>query len=275
MHPAPVPVLRLEGISKSFGRVAALGTIDLTVEQGQVVCLIGPSGCGKSTLLRCINFLVEPDQGRVSLDGEPMGFVELRGRRRRDREANINRMRSKIGMVFQNFNVWPHLTALDNVVLPQVRVSHRSHAEAKRRALDLLARVSLSEKSNAYPAQLSGGQLQRVAIARALALDPVLLLFDEPTSALDPELVTDVLAVIRGLAASGRTMMIVTHELRLASEVADRVVFMEAGQIVEQGSPLDLLQHPRSERLQQFLSSRLHHDRGGAGRGPSVTVDQG
>jgi polar amino acid transport system ATP-binding protein len=256
------PILRMEGIAKSYGKIVALRGIDLTVNQGEIVCLIGPSGCGKSTLLRCINFLEEPDQGSVALEGEPIGFLSMHGRRRRDSEANINRMRSKVGMVFQHFNIWPHLTALENVVVPQLHVARTSRVQAERRALDLLARVGLSEKTESYPAELSGGQLQRVAIARALAMKPVLLLFDEPTSSLDPELVAEVLAVLRELAASGRAMIVVTHELRLASEIADRIIFMASGEIIEQGAPTDVLQHPKSERLQKFLSKVIGRQNG-------------
>ena len=252
------PMLSLEGVAKSYGRVPALRGIDLTVEHGEVVCIIGPSGCGKSTLLRCINFLEEPDEGTISVDGEPMGYRLSRdGRRRRDREANINRMRSKIGMVFQQFNVWPHLTALGNVMAPQLHVTGRLRADAERRARELLNRVGLPEKAEAYPDELSGGQLQRVAIARTLAMEPKLLLLDEPTSALDPELVSEVLDVMQDLATAGRAMIVVTHELRFAAQIADRFIFMDAGRIVEEGLPRDFLDNPKSERLKQFVGNIL------------------
>jgi polar amino acid transport system ATP-binding protein len=253
------PLVRLDKISRSYGPTPALRGIDLAVNRGEIVCVVGPSGCGKSTLLRCINFLEEPDEGIITIDGEPMGFRQVNGRRRRDSEANIDRMRSRIGMVFQQFNVWPHLTALGNVAAPQIHVGGRPRAEAEQRGRDLLARVGLADKAGAYPGELSGGQLQRVAIARALSMEPVLLLFDEPTSSLDPELVSEVLSVMRELAKAGRTMIVVTHELRFASEVADRIIFMDAGRIVEDGTPRAVLENPKSERLQQFLAKILHH----------------
>jgi polar amino acid transport system ATP-binding protein len=213
-------------------------------------------------MLRCINFLEEPEEGIITIEGEPMGFCEIRGRRRRDSEANINRMRSKIGMVFQQFNVWPHLTALGNVVAPQVYVKGSSRPDAAQIALNLLERVGLADKAASYPSELSGGQLQRVAIARALAMEPRLLLFDEPTSALDPELVAEVLGVMRDLAKAGSTMLVVTHELRFASEVADRIIFMDAGLIVEDGLPKVVLENPKSDRLKQFVANILHHKSG-------------
>jgi polar amino acid transport system ATP-binding protein len=253
------PLLRLEGVSKSFGAVHAVRGVDLDVDSGQVVCVVGPSGCGKSTLLRCINFLEEPDEGYVLIDGAPIGALNVNGRRRRDTEANINRMRSRIGMVFQQFNIWPHLTALENVIKAQVCVAGETRAKAESRARELLARVGLADRTGHYPAELSGGQLQRVAIARALAMEPRLMLFDEPTSALDPERVAEVLAVVRELAESGRTMIIVTHELRFAAQVADRVIFMVAGKIVEDGPPAEVLGSPKSERLQQFMAKVLYN----------------
>jgi polar amino acid transport system ATP-binding protein len=256
----PAPLLRIAGLSKSFGTVRAVRDVDLTVEAGQVVCIIGPSGCGKSTLLRCINFLEEPDAGYVYINGLPMGAREVNGVRKRDSEANVNRMRSKIGMVFQQFNVWPHLTALGNVVKPQVWVGERSNKEAELIARQILERVGLKDKIDAYPAELSGGQLQRVAIARALAMEPELMLFDEPTSSLDPELVSEVLDVMREIANANRTMIVVTHELGFAAQVADRALFMDEGRIVEDGPPQSVLGNPDSERLRQFMAKVLHNE---------------
>lgn len=258
--PAGVPLLKIEGLSKSFGAVRAVREVDLTVEAGQVVCIVGPSGCGKSTLLRCINFLEEPDAGYVSINGKPMGIRDVAGKRCRDSEANINRMRSRIGMVFQQFNVWPHLTALGNVTKPQVWVGRRSKDEAERIGRQLLERVGLRDKIHAYPAELSGGQLQRVAIARALGMEPELMLFDEPTSSLDPELVSEVLDVMREIADANRTMIVVTHELGFAAQVADTVLFMDEGKIVESGPPQSVLGDPRSDRLRQFMAKVLHNE---------------
>ena len=253
------PMVSLRGVSKSFGPVRAIREIDLDVAPGEVVCIIGPSGCGKSTLLRCINFLEEPDAGTVLIDGEPMGMRGEAGRRRRDTEANTNRIRARIGMVFQQFNVWPHLSAAGNLTKPLRVVLRLPPAEAERRAAAALARVGLSDKSGAYPHELSGGQQQRVAIARALVMEPKLLLFDEATSSLDPEIVAEVLAVMREIAAEGATMIVVTHELGFAAQVADRVLFMDGGRIVEQGPPQRVLHQPGSERLQRFLTQVLHH----------------
>jgi len=242
-------------LRKSFGAVQALAGVDLQVEHGQVVCIIGPSGCGKSTLLRCINFLVEPDEGLVYLEGQPMGQIpKTGGGVQRDSESNINRMRARIGMVFQQFNVWPHLSVLDNVVKAPMVVLKKSRSEAEGAARRLIQRVGLSDKIDAYPHELSGGQQQRVAIARALAISPRLILFDEPTSSLYPELVGEVLLVMRELAEEGMTMLVVTHELGFAAQVADRVVFMEFGRIVEDGPPQEVLVRPKSQRLLQFLS---------------------
>ncbi len=252
------PLLTIAGVAKAYGATAALRGVDLAVQRGEVVAIIGPSGCGKSTLLRCINFLEEPDAGTIQLDGEPVGFGTVRGRRYRDRQSRIDRMRSRIGMVFQQFNVWPHKTALENVILPQMVVARRSATDAERRGREELDRVGLADKADAYPAELSGGQLQRVAIARALAMDPQLMLFDEPTSALDPELIVEVLAVIRALAEARRTLIVVTHELRFAARVADRVIFMDGGRIVESGPPQSVLVNPKSERLRRFLATLLY-----------------
>jgi polar amino acid transport system ATP-binding protein len=255
MSAASPSCLQACGLRKSFGAVQALAGVDLQVEHGQVVCIIGPSGCGKSTLLRCINFLVEPDEGLVYLEGQPMGRIPRAGGRvQRDSEANINRLRARIGMVFQGFNVWPHLSVLDNVVKAPMVVLKKSRSEAEGVARRLIHRVGLSDKIDAYPHELSGGQQQRVAIARALAMSPKLILFDEPTSSLDPELVGEVLLVMRELAEEGMTMLVVTHELGFAAQVADRVVFMDFGRIVEDGPPQEVLVRPKLQRLQQFLS---------------------
>jgi polar amino acid transport system ATP-binding protein len=256
---ADAPLLRVEGLVKSFGAVRAVRGVDLTVSPGEVICIIGPSGCGKSTLLRCINFLEEADEGYIYLDGAPMGMRNISGRRRRDSEANINRMRRHVGMVFQLFNVWPHLTVLGNVAVPQVTVLHRSRSESERGARELLHRVGLGDKIDSYPAELSGGQLQRVAIARALAMEPRLMLFDEPTSALDPELVSEVVTVMRALVDSKMTMIVVTHELGFATEVADRIIFMDDGLMVEEGPPDVVLRKPKSERLERFLAQVLYN----------------
>jgi polar amino acid transport system ATP-binding protein len=252
------PVIRIEGLRKAFGATEVLRGIDLAIPRGQVLCVIGPSGSGKSTLLRCINFLEEPSSGLVYLDGEPIGYrLDARGRRVRESAREINRLRERIGIVFQAYNLWPHRTALGNVIeaLLVVRRMRRAEAEAVGRAM--LEKVGLGDKADAYPARLSGGQQQRVAIARALAMKPEIMLFDEVTSALDPELVGEVLKVMRGLAADGMTMVVVTHEMGFAREVADRVVFMDAGVIVEEGPPGELLTRPRNERTQRFLARLL------------------
>jgi polar amino acid transport system ATP-binding protein len=254
-------IIQVRGLHKWFDALHVLRGIDTDVREGEKVCIIGPSGSGKSTLLRCINFLEEPEQGTILLDGEPMGFLEAQGRRRRDSEASINRMRAKVGMVFQSFNLWAHMTVLENLVEAPIYVKGESRRVAGGRADQLLDRVSLRDKRDAYPAQLSGGQQQRVAIARALAMEPKIMLFDEPTSALDPELVGEVLAVIESLARDGMTMVIVTHEMAFAEEVADRVLFMDDGLIVEEGAARELFKHPRSERTAQFLSKVIRRRR--------------
>ncbi|MGX1759105.1 amino acid ABC transporter ATP-binding protein [Streptomyces lydicus] len=244
---ADAKAIDVQGLRKAFGELEVLRGIDFTVARGEVVCVIGPSGSGKSTLLRCVNLLEEPSAGRVMVAGTEVT----------DPDVDIDRVRQRIGMVFQAFNLFPHLTALENLTIAQRRVLRRDRAEAERIARANLERVGLSDKAVAYPAQLSGGQQQRVAIARALSMDPELMLFDEPTSALDPELVGDVLAVMRGLAQEGMTMLVVTHEMSFAREVADRVVFMDGGVIVEQGTPEQVVGAPRHERTRTFLARVL------------------
>ncbi|MCW2918887.1 MAG: transporter [Actinomycetia bacterium] len=239
--------IEIRDLHKSFGSLEVLRGIDFHVEPGEVVCVIGPSGSGKSTLLRCVNLLEEPTSGSVSVGG-----VELT-----DPECDIDAVRRGIGMVFQQFNLFPHLTALGNVTIAQRKVLRRPRAEAEKIARENLDRVGLADKIEAYPAQLSGGQQQRVAIARALALGPKVMLFDEPTSALDPELVGDVLAVMRKLALDGMTMLVVTHEMSFAREVADRVVFMDGGVVVEDGPPSQVITAPQHERTRTFLSRVL------------------
>ncbi|MCY1138062.1 amino acid ABC transporter ATP-binding protein [Actinoplanes sp. Pm04-4] len=243
--------IEIGGLHKSFGSLEVLRGIDLTVETGEVVCVIGPSGSGKSTLLRCVNFLEEPTRGSIRVAG-----VEVT-----DPDCDIDAVRRGIGMVFQQFNLFGHLTVRENVTIAQRRVLRRSRAEADRIAGVNLDRVGLADKAASYPAQLSGGQQQRVAIARALAMDPQLMLFDEPTSALDPELVGEVLAVMRGLVADGMTMLVVTHEMAFAREVASRVVFMDGGLIVEQGPPAEVFGKPREERTRAFLHRVLEPTR--------------
>ncbi|MGQ4385356.1 amino acid ABC transporter ATP-binding protein [Streptomyces sp. SAS_270] len=239
--------IRVKDLHKSFGDNEVLRGIDLEVGQGEVVCVIGPSGSGKSTLLRCVNLLEEPTKGQVFVGG-----TELT-----DPDVDIDAVRRRIGMVFQQFNLFPHLSVTENLTLPQRRVLGRDKAQAAEVADRNLRRVGLSEKADAYPASLSGGQQQRVAIARALAMGPEVMLFDEPTSALDPELVGDVLAVMRMLANEGMTMMVVTHEMTFAREVADRVVFMDAGVVVEDGTPEQVIGNPAHERTRHFLSRLL------------------
>jgi polar amino acid transport system ATP-binding protein len=242
-----VPAIAVRGLHKSFGPNEVLKGIDFFVDPGQVVCVIGPSGSGKSTLLRCVNRLEEPTSGEVLIEG-----VDIC-----DPETDLDEVRSRIGMVFQQFNLFPHLSVLRNLTLAQRTVRGRSKDEAVEVARRNLARVGLSEKESAYPAHLSGGQQQRVAIARALSMDPDMMLFDEPTSALDPELVGDVLAVMKELATEGMTMMVVTHEMGFAREVGDKLVFMDGGVVVEEGRPGDVLSNPQHERTQAFLSKVL------------------
>jgi polar amino acid transport system ATP-binding protein len=237
-------LLRVAGLTKKFGANAVLRGIDLDVEPGERIAILGASGSGKSTLLRCLNFMEMPDSGTVTLDGKTIGR----------REGELVKVRQRIGMVFQQFNLFPHMTAIGNVMEGLRTVRRFAKAEARTRAEKELARVGLADKAETYPAHLSGGQKQRVAIARALALDPELLLFDEPTSALDPELVGEVLGVIRSLAEEGRTMLLVTHELGFAYHVATRVIFLADGTIHEQGTPDEVLKHPKKQRTQSFLA---------------------
>ena len=251
--------ISLRGIEKSFGEIHALQGVDLDVSPGEVVCVIGPSGCGKSTLLRTINWLEPPDAGRVYINGEQIGeTVDANGKMRPSTESEINKIRSHVGMLFQNFNVWPNMSVLENVVRPQIVVLQRTRAEAEDIALQLLGRVGLGDQVDKWPDALSGGQLQRVAIARVLAMDPIAMLLDEPTSSLDPELVGEVLNVLRELATDGMTMVVVSHELGFAKNVADRIIFMDKGKIVEEGPPEQTLRDPQSKRLQQFLDMLLH-----------------
>lgn len=243
-------IVKIENLHKAYGTEEVLKGISLEVSEGEVVVFVGPSGTGKSTLLRCINLLTVPEQGRIWVND-----VEIT-----DPKVDIDKARRHIGMVFQDFNLFTHLNALDNVMLGLTKVLRMSKEEARARAMQELDRVGLSEKYSSYPGQLSGGQKQRVAIARSLAMDPIIMLFDEPTSALDPELIGEVLNVMKNLAESGMTMLCVTHEIGFAREVSDRIVFMEKGVIVEEGSPREMLETPRLPRTQQFLGkiSQLH-----------------
>jgi polar amino acid transport system ATP-binding protein len=249
------PLVAIRSVSKSFGEFQALHRVSLDVWAGEVLCLIGASGSGKTTLLRCINQLTSVDSGGIWLDGELLGVREEGGRLHRLTERQIARQRLKTGMVFQRFNLFPHKTALENVTEGPVQVQGRKQEDARAEAMELLGRVGLAAKAHAYPSQLSGGQQQRVAIARALAMKPMLMLFDEPTSALDPELVGEVLTVMKELARSGMTMMVVTHELGFAREVADTVVYMDHGAIVESGPAAEVLGKPREVRTQSFLAA--------------------
>jgi polar amino acid transport system ATP-binding protein len=251
------PMVKAEAVHKSFGRLEVLRGIDLEVSPKDVMCMIGPSGSGKSTFLRCINHLEKIDAGRLSVDGELVGYQQRGDKLYELGESEVAHKRSEIGMVFQHFNLFPHMTALDNLIEAPIRVKRESRAVAVERARQLLERVGLADKVNAYPRQLSGGQQQRVAIARALAMQPKLMLFDEPTSALDPELVGEVLDVMRGLAEDGMTMIVVTHEIGFAREVGDSLVFMDGGVIVEAGKPRDVLANPQQERTRSFLSKVL------------------
>ena len=239
-------MIEIKGLCKSFGADEVLKGIDLSIDEKEVVVIIGPSGSGKSTLLRCINHLEEPTAGEVIVDGITLSS-----------EANINKVREEVGMVFQRFNLFPHMTVLENIMLAPMKVKHAVRAEAEKTARELLARVGLAEKADAYPDNLSGGQQQRVAIARALAMHPKVMLFDEPTSALDPEMVGEVLDVMRALAREGMTMVIVTHEMGFAREVGDRLLFVDEGRIIESGVPREVFEHPKEERTRSFLSKVL------------------
>ena len=239
-------MIEIKGLRKSFGADEVLKGIDLSIDEKEVVVIIGPSGSGKSTLLRCMNHLEEPTGGEVVVDGITLSS-----------EANINKVREEVGMVFQRFNLFPHMTVLENIMLALMKVKHVSRDAAEKTARELLARVGLAEKADAYPDNLSGGQQQRVAIARALAMHPKVMLFDEPTSALDPEMVGEVLDVMRALANEGMTMVIVTHEMGFAREVGDRLLFVDEGRIIESGVPREVFEHPKEERTRSFLSKVL------------------
>jgi polar amino acid transport system ATP-binding protein len=250
-------MVRSVGVRKSFGLVEVLKGIDLQVERGKVMCVLGPSGSGKSTFLRCINHLENVDAGQLYVDGDLVGYEERGGKLHELRDSEVARKRAEIGMVFQRFNLFPHMTALGNITEAPVRVKGLKREVADEKARQLLDRVGLAGRDDAYPRQLSGGQQQRVAIARALAMEPKLMLFDEPTSALDPELVGEVLDVMRDLAQSGMTMLVVTHEIGFAREVGDTLVFMDDGAVVEAGNPRDVIANPQHERTKAFLSKVL------------------
>ncbi|MFJ4684666.1 amino acid ABC transporter ATP-binding protein [Streptomyces sp. NPDC091377] len=254
---ADTPMVRSEGVHKSFGPLQVLKGIDLEVKSGEVFCLIGPSGSGKSTFLRCINHLEQINAGRLYVDGELVGYRQKGDKLYELKDSEVALKRRDIGMVFQRFNLFPHMTAVENIIEAPVQVKGESRGRARERAMQLLERVGLGDKARSYPSQLSGGQQQRVAIARALAMEPKLMLFDEPTSALDPELVGDVLDVMRDLAESGMTMIVVTHEMGFAREVGDSLVFMDGGVVVESGNPRDVLTDPQHERTKAFLSKVL------------------
>jgi polar amino acid transport system ATP-binding protein len=256
--PSSAPMMvRAEAVYKSFGRLQVLRGIDLEVARQEVMCVIGPSGSGKSTLLRCINHLEKINAGRLWVDGELVGYRQRGGKLYELREREISAKRAEIGMVFQQFNLFPHMTALENVTEAPIRVKGMPKVRAAELARELLDQVGLQDKAAAYPKQMSGGQQQRVAIARALAMQPKLMLFDEPTSALDPELVGDVLAVMQDLAASGMTMIVVTHEMGFAREAGDTMVFMDDGVVVESGRPRDVLANPQRDRTRSFLAKVL------------------
>jgi polar amino acid transport system ATP-binding protein len=250
-------LVEAEGVRKSFGSLEVLRGISLTVDRGQVLCIIGPSGSGKSTFIRCINHLEKIDGGRLLVDGHLVGYRRVGNKLHEMRESEIAKRREDVGMVFQHFNLFPHMTALQNLVEAPIKVKKVRKSEAVDQARQLLKQVGLADKEKSYPSQLSGGQQQRVAIARALAMQPKLMLFDEPTSALDPELVGEVLDVMKQLAGGGMTMIVVTHEMGFAREVADQLVFMDGGVVVESGVPRDVLANPKHERTKAFLSKVL------------------
>ncbi|MFD9735925.1 amino acid ABC transporter ATP-binding protein [Umezawaea sp. NPDC059074] len=250
-------LVRISDLHKSYGTTPVLRGVDLQVRQGEVTCVIGPSGSGKSTLLRCVNHLEKINAGEIEVDGELIGYRRHKGRLHELKDRAITRQRATIGMVFQNFNLFPHLTVLENVVEAPIGVRGLGRAAAVALGRELIARVGLAGREDSYPRQLSGGQQQRIAIARALAMEPKLMLFDEPTSALDPELVGEVLAVIADLAEAGMTMVVVTHEMAFARQVADTVVFLDEGQVVESGPPGELLVNPRHARTREFLARVL------------------
>lgn len=239
-------MIKIRNLHKRYGNLEILKGIDLDVEKSEVVVVIGPSGSGKSTLLRCVNYLEVPSDGMITIDGQDI-----------TRDVNINTIRAEVGMVFQHFNLFPHMTVLQNITLAPIKVRGKSEEEAKKIGMELLERVGLANKADAFPAQLSGGQQQRVAIARALAIHPKIMLFDEPTSALDPEMVKEVLEVMQRLAESGMTMMVVTHEMGFAREVANRVIFVDGGKILESGTPDEVFSHPKERRTQEFLNKIL------------------
>ncbi|AOW92773.1 ectoine/hydroxyectoine ABC transporter ATP-binding protein EhuA [Rhodococcus sp. WMMA185] len=251
------PMVKADRVCKNFGALEVLKGVSLEIERGQVLCIVGPSGSGKSTFLRCINHLEQVNAGRLYVDGEIVGYAERHGKLHELHHRAAAKQRRDIGMVFQHFNLFPHRTALENIIEAPTQVKRLNKKKAIERAHNLLGQVGLTEKADAYPAQLSGGQQQRVAIARALAMDPKLMLFDEPTSALDPELVGEVLGVMKDLAAGGMTMVVVTHEMGFAREVADHLVFMDDGVVVESGKPDELLTNPQHERTKAFLSKLL------------------
>ncbi|WP_336652426.1 MULTISPECIES: amino acid ABC transporter ATP-binding protein [unclassified Leucobacter] len=257
VHATDTPMVKAEAVSKSYGSNEVLKSISLEVQRGEVLCLVGPSGSGKSTFLRCINHLETINAGRLWVDGELVGYRQSGDKIYEMHPKEAAKQRRDIGMVFQRFNLFPHMTALENVMIAPTLLKKGNKATLQSRAMELLARVGLAERHDYYPAHLSGGQQQRVAIARALAMEPKLMLFDEPTSALDPELVGEVLEVMKGLAQSGMTMIVVTHEMGFAREVADKLVFMDGGVVVESGDPTEVLTNPQRERTKAFLSKVL------------------
>jgi len=258
-----LPAIKVEKLVKRFGKTTVLNGIDLVVERGQVTCLLGPSGSGKSTLLRCVALLEEANEGLIEINGAPLGFASgPNGERVRLPAAETQKVRAHIGMVFQQFNLWPHMTALGNVAEALVTVRRMPRKDAEERAMAQLSKVGLNDRASHYPSELSGGQQQRVAIARALALDPDIMLFDEPTSSLDPELTGEVLNVMRDLATSGMTMLVVTHEIGFAASVGSKIVFLDQGKLIVEGKPEEVFGKPRHERIDQFLDTYL--DRGAA-----------